>query len=397
MSSSLHIPAAPAPSVPRRRVLVGVSGGIDSSVALAMMKDQGYEPVAAMFHFWAEENVGRDDMTEKFPENKCCSVESLFRARQVAAWVGVPFVHIDIRERFREAIVDFFLDSYRSGLTPNPCTQCNRHIKSQAFLDEADKQGCDYVATGHYARVERDEAAGLWRLRRGVDAAKDQSFFLYTYTQAKMQRMLLPLGGYTKDQVRELAVGYGFDTQYKKVRESQDLCFYAEQGPQAFLRRHLPVAHFAPGPVVHAVSGATLGQHEGLPLYTLGQRRGLHTPGGSGVPLFVTGKDPASNTLYVGPRELVMHSNIALHSVHWLAGTPPPATQLLAVQIRYRSAPLPCSIMSAVPAATGVARYGEADLWQVQLALPQPALAPTPGQAAVLYSGDEVIGGGIIS
>ena len=358
------------PSGDRPRVVVAMSGGVDSSVAAALLADQGYEVIGVMMRLWNEPANGAAT-----PANRCCTPDQMADARRVADRLNIPFYVIDVRDHFRRAIVQFFIDEHAAGRTPNPCVECNRQIRFTYLLERALALGAGYLATGHYARVRRD--AGGFRLLRGVDADKDQSYVLHMLSQAHLAQVLFPIGGYTKTEVRELARAYNLPVAAKQ--ESQDLCFLKDNDYRGFLRRHGD-AEPQPGEIVTA-DGRHLGRHAGLADYTIGQRKGLGLA--AAEPLFVVGKDAARNALVVGPRAALAQAQLTARQVNWISG-PPAAPIAAAVKIRYKADPVVAQI---APGPDGSA--------VVQLA--EPAYGVTPGQAAVFYDGDVCLGGGIIA
>jgi tRNA-uridine 2-sulfurtransferase len=364
----------------KKRVMVGMSGGVDSSVAAALLQEKGYEVVGVFFHFWSEENKNKTSLKEKFPTNKCCSTESLFRARQIASWLGIEFQSIDIRSFFKKNIVERYIQSFEKGLTPNPCTTCNKYIKFGIFLDTAKELGCEYVATGHYANISQD-IEGVYHLSAGQDITKDQSYFLYTFTQEKMSHILLPLGNTTKKEVYKLAQKYGIDTNYKKVQESQDLCFYAEKKPKDFLMRHLSKESQKHGDIIQKKTGKKIGIHTGLYQYTIGQRKGLDL-GGFIHPQFVLEKDYANNILIVGEKEFLQKSTFIIEDVHF-----PVAYQKniknIQICIRYRGKKVSADLHMTTQ-TEGIIKLHE------------PLMSITPGQIAVGYNNNELIMGGKI-
>ena len=364
---------SPPPALPggnRPRVVVAMSGGVDSSVAAALLADQGYEVIGVMMRLWSEPDNGG-----AAPANRCCTPDQMADARRVADRLDIPFYVIDVRDHFRRSIVQFFLDEHAAGRTPNPCVECNRQIRFTYLLERALALGADYLATGHYARVGRD--AGGFRLLRGVDAGKDQSYVLHMLGQAHLAQVLFPVGGYTKSEVRELARAYNLPVAAKQ--ESQDLCFLKDNDYRGFLRRHGD-AEPRPGMIVTA-DGRHLGQHAGLADYTIGQRKGLGIA--AAEPLFVVGKDAARNALIVGPRTALAQVQLTAHQVNWVS-EPPTGPIAAQVKIRYKAEP--------VAATVAPGPHGEA-----VVQLDEPAYGVTPGQAAVFYDGDVCLGGGIIT
>jgi tRNA-specific 2-thiouridylase len=337
-----------------KRVVVAMSGGVDSSVAAALLVDQGYEVIGLMMRLWSE--PGNGPLT---PTNRCCTLEQVNDARRVADILGIPFYVIDVRDQFRRSIVQFFIDEHAAGRTPNPCVECNRQIRFTNLLERAMSLGADYLATGHYARVE--QSGGIYRLRQGIDPQKDQSYVLHVLQQSHLARVLFPVGELTK-------------------AESQDLCFLNDGDYRRFLREH-SARPPQPGPILDA-AGRELGRHEGLPFYTIGQRKGLGLA--AAEPLFVLRKDAGRNALVVGPREALGAPALVARGVNWIAGEPPAAPAPFQVKIRYKAAPAN-AVVTSLPDG------------KAHVAFDLPAVGATPGQAAVFYDGDLCLGGGTIS
>ncbi|MBF6591913.1 MAG: tRNA 2-thiouridine(34) synthase MnmA, partial [Ktedonobacterales bacterium] len=280
------------------RVVVGMSGGVDSSVAAALLKEQGYDVVGIMLRLWSEPGDEGEDGVERVVENTCCSLESLGDARRVAALLDIPFYVVNVEEPFQQTIVDYFYDEYAAGRTPNPCLRCNRHIRFTLLLERALALGAEYLATGHYVRVDDDPAAGQRRLRRALDLAKDQSYVLHVLSQWQLRHALFPLGAFTKAQVRAMAHERGLPVATKA--ESQEICFVAANDYRGFMRRYAAATGRAapqPGPILDA-TGRELGEHQGLAYYTVGQRKGLGIS--TREPLHVLRLDPARNAVIVG-------------------------------------------------------------------------------------------------
>lgn len=365
------------------RVVVGMSGGVDSSVAAALLKEQGYDVIGVMLRLWAEPGDSADG-TERVVENNCCSLESMADARRVASQLGIPFYVHNVEEPFRRTIVDYFYDEYMAGRTPNPCLRCNRHIRFTLLLEHALTLGADYLATGHYVRVDDDPVTGKRRLRRGLSDAKDQSYVLHVLSQSQLKRALFPLGEYTKPEVRAMAAERGLSVASKV--ESQEICFVAANDYRGFVQRYAAAngkSAPAPGPIVDT-AGQRLGEHQGLAYYTVGQRKGL----GVSVrePLHVLRLDPQSNAVVVGPSSGLVRDEFSVGQLTFTSGIPPEQPFGADVKVRYKATPQAATI---TPLGDGRA--------QVRLATPQRAI--TPGQAAVFYGGefgDEVLGGGII-
>jgi len=355
--------------VQQATVVVGMSGGVDSSVAAALLVQQGYRVIGVMLRLWAE--PGCEHL------NRCCTPEAMLAARQVAHRLGIPFYVHDVRQVFYRTVVQAFFQGYAKGWTPNPCLVCNAHIRWGALLHYARQLGAAYFATGHYARLRPTED-GRIQLLRGVDRNKDQSYVLSVLTQEQLQHTLLPIGEYTKDQVRRMAEEWDLPVAHR--RESQDLCFLAGEDYRSFLARHRPDLK-KPGPIVD-LEGRLLGTHRGLAFYTIGQRRGLGLR--TGQPMYVLAKDRDRNALIVGPKEARGKKTLMAREAHWILGEPPAVDFRAEVQIRYRA--------RAVPASITVVDDGRA----FQVTFDEPVWDITPGQRAVVYQGDLCLGGGTI-
>lgn len=349
-----------------QRVVVAMSGGVDSSVAAALLVEQGFEVVGLMLRLWAEPG-GK--------ANRCCTPNAIADARRVADALGIPFYVRDYKDTFKSTVVDFFVDGYARGVTPNPCIICNRDIRFDRLLREALSLGGDYLATGHYARVQRTPA-GDFRLLKGIDPAKDQSYMLYTMTQERLARVLLPVGEYRKERIREIAHQKGLPVFDRP--DSQDLCFLGAGDYRSFLARHAPEV-VQTGPIVTA-EGQTLGQHHGLAFYTIGQRKGLGIS--APQPMYVLDKDTAANTLVVGTREQLGQPALLAREVSYVSGQGP-ANARIEAKIRYKSSPMTASLIP-LPGNRAELRFDTA-LGGI-----------TPGQAVVFYQGEVAIGGGII-
>ena len=345
-----------------------MSGGVDSSVAAKLLKDQGHEVAGIFLHFWKEEGIAGNF------ENKCCSAEALLDARRVADKIGIPLYTLNLAEIFKKQVVDNFLSEYGKGRTPNPCVICNKLVKLGYLIKQAKKLGFDYVATGHYVKNYKFK----YKLLKAKDKSKDQSYFLYTLCQEELAHLLFPLGAHTKAQVRGLAKKFKLPVAEKP--ESQEICFIPEKSHNEFLKRHLKLK---PGPIV-MTSGKVIGQHQGLPLYTIGQRKGIKI-GGTG-PYYVAKFDYQSNILYVVDRyddKILYGQELFAKNVNWLAGTWPKLPLICQAVIRYRHKPVKCVITKT-----------SKNKFKVKFTQPQRAI--TPGQSVVFYQGEEVLGGGII-
>ncbi|MFQ6057949.1 MAG: tRNA 2-thiouridine(34) synthase MnmA [Anaerolineae bacterium] len=353
-----------------KRAVVAMSGGVDSAMAAALLVEQGYEVMGIMMRLWA------DDTSPAGPaENRCCTPQGVEDARRVAQTLGIPFYLLNFEREFKAWVVNYFCREYASGRTPNPCLACNRHIRFRFLLQRALALGADYLATGHYARVRCQD--GRYELLKGVDARKDQSYVLYMLGQEQLRHLLLPVGDYTKDQIRAMAQERGLLVADKP--ESQEICFLADGDYRAFLRRHVPQA-IVPGPILDP-SGRVLGQHQGLPFYTIGQRRGLGLA--VGEPLYVLDLDKARNALIVGPGSALGRRELIASQVSFVAGETPSAPLAVTAKIRYK----------AVEAEATVIPLGDS---RVRVTFARPLRDITPGQGVVFYQGEVVLGGGII-
>jgi tRNA-specific 2-thiouridylase len=350
------------------KVVVAMSGGVDSSVAAALLKEQGYEVIGMMMRLWSE--PGKEE------SNRCCTPDSMAQARRVAAILDIPFYVIDAKDVFRETVVEYFLEGYARGETPNPCLICNRKIRWTFLLDHALALGADYMATGHYVRIKKDKG-GESVLLRAVDRNKDQSYVLHVLGQDKLKHALFPVGDYPKPEIRAIAEKHGLPTASRK--DSQDLCFLAGEDYRSFLQRNA-AEMLKPGEIITR-DGKTLGEHNGLANYTIGQRKGLGVA--SPVPLYVLGKNAANNALIVGTQDELGSLELTARDVNWTSGEAPGEPFRAEVKIRYT-------------AKEAEALVTPLDGNQVQVQFDAPQRDITAGQAAVFYQGDVLIGGGII-
>jgi tRNA-specific 2-thiouridylase len=361
------------------KILVALSGGIDSSVVAHLLKEQGHELIGVRFTLWTDPLAPA--ISQILP-SKCCNAQTASRTQHVARALGIPLHILDLEKEFKEGVVDVFLDGFAKGITPNPCIGCNREIKFGQLLQLARELGCERLATGHYARVAQEtlsDGGVRHLLLEAVDQSKDQSYYLYGLSQAQLSRVIFPLGGMHKSEVFSLAEHFGipFDAHY---RESQDLCFFPEKSPQEFLKRHLADA-LVPGSIVRT-DGTVVGTHRGLPLYTVGQRRGLGI-GGLKVPLEVVAKRLESNEVVVAEKGSVTLPSVALRDLRWVSWSAPEG----------EAVPFECRVRSLSNRLRGtLTRRGERAEFRFESA--QPPLAP--GQCLVLYRGEEVVGGGIM-
>ncbi|MHB8352820.1 MAG: tRNA 2-thiouridine(34) synthase MnmA [Burkholderiales bacterium] len=348
------------------RVVVGLSGGVDSSVSALLLKEQGYEVIGLFMKNWEDE-----------VDEYCSARDDLVDAASVADLLGIEIEAVNFSAEYRERVFQNFLSEYQAGRTPNPDVLCNSEIKFKAFLEHAMSLGAEKIATGHYARVRQ---AGLqYELLRGKDASKDQSYFLYRLNQAQLSRTLFPVGELRKTEVRELARRAGLSTAEKK--DSTGICFIGERPFREFLQRYLPVT---PGPM-KTLEGRVVGQHQGLMYYTIGQRQGLGI-GGPGDAWFVVGKDMDSNVLTVvqgHEHPALQKSWLQASQLTWIADTAPDAKGHYGAKNRYRQQDAPCTL--------------DLDTERMTLRFNAPQWAITPGQSAVLYDGEVCLGGGIIT
>ncbi|MFQ6100654.1 MAG: tRNA 2-thiouridine(34) synthase MnmA [Anaerolineae bacterium] len=351
------------------QVIVALSGGVDSGVAAALLVEQGYEVTGAMLRLWAE--PGPDEARV----NRCCTPEAAHRAQQVADQLGIPFSLVDVEAEFKAQVVDYFVAEYGAGRTPNPCIPCNRTIRFGLLLDQALALGATHIATGHYARVQR--VKDRYQLLRGRDPKKDQSYFLHVLTQEQLAHVLFPLGDLTKEEVREIARQRGLPVAEQP--ESQDVCFLADGDYRRFLAQQAPHL-FRPGPI-RDTSGRVLGRHQGLPGYTIGQRKGLGLAGAE--PLYVLAIEPDESALVVGTVEELGRDECTVEEMHYVSGETPTAPFRATAQIRYRARPTGVTVTS-LPHKKAHVRF---DLSQRDI---------TPGQFLVLYDGEAVLGGGVI-
>ncbi len=347
-----------------------MSGGVDSSVAAALCVQQGYEVIGMMMRLWSE------DGGENGGHNRCCTPDQMSDARTIAEMLGIPFYVLDTREVFRGSIVRYFIDQYSDGVTPNPCLECNRHIRFEWLLNNALALDADYLATGHYARVRQSEA-GDFQLLKGLDDAKDQSYVLSVMGQPQLSQVLFPVGEYSKPDVRKLAAHFNLPVASK--HDSQDLCFLADNDYRRFLSEHAPKA-IRPGPMLLR-DGTVIGEHSGLPNYTIGQRRGINLSWSE--PLYVLATDARRNALIVGTLAELGRDELTANRVNWISGSAPNVPFRAEVKIRYKARPAWATI-SPLPDQ------------RVEVKFDSPLRDITAGQGAIFYDGERCLGGGII-
>lgn len=354
----------------KKKVVLGMSGGVDSSVAAYILKEQGYEVLGVTLA-----QVPHDDI---YDENAggCCSISSIFDAKQVAHDLGIPHYVLNFRGLFERKVVDYFVNEYLEGRTPNPCVACNKFIRFNAFLEKAKGLGADYIATGHYAIVEKDDKTGRFLMKKSRDTRKDQTYFLHQMTQHQLSHTLFPLGGYTKDKVREIAEQIGLIIHDKP--DSEEICFIPDDDHGGFIKRRMP-DRVKPGNFVDK-DGNILGQHKGIVYYTIGQRKGLGIA--LGKKMFVQRINPETNEIVLGDEEGIFKNKLFADNLNWISFDNLTKELEVMAKVRYSTRESKARI---IPHKDGV---------MVEFEEPQRAI--TKGQVVVFYDGDIVLGGGII-
>ncbi|MDN5351903.1 MAG: tRNA-uridine 2-sulfurtransferase [Clostridiales bacterium] len=356
------------------RVVVGMSGGVDSTVAAYLLKEAGYDVIGVNMRLW------QDDYLEEahfMKDGGCCSLSSVEDARRVCREIGIPFYALDFKTVFKETVVDYFIDAYHKGLTPNPCIACNKFVKFEALLEKAHALGAYYVATGHYAKIEQDKTTGRYVIRKADSDKKDQTYALYNLTQEQLAHILMPLGEMpSKDVVREIASR--FDVRISEKSDSQEICFVPDQDYVGFLKRNSDV------PIVEGIfvdsEGEVLGAHKGIEYYTIGQRKGLGVT--FGKPMYVIDIDPNNNRVTLGEGDAVFEDTLYAGMLNWVSVASVESGFKCQAKVRYSATPADCTL------------YPEGN--HVKVVFDKPQRAITPGQAVVFYQGDLLVGGGTI-
>ncbi len=351
------------------RVVVGMSGGVDSSVVAALLKKRGYDVIGMTLQLLARDSE---------QASACCNLAAVHDAKRICSRLKIPHYSVNLRETFSEEIISYFVSSYQKGLTPNPCIECNRKIKFTHLYQKARELDAPFVATGHYVQITKSRKIPGLRLNVAKDLGKDQSYFLYMLTESQLQHVMFPLGGYQKHQVRALAHRFGLVNADKP--DSSDICFVAGKSYKDFLDEHIDLSDRKPGFIVD-FSGKVLGSHSGLYGYTVGQRKGLGIS--SKTPLFVYKLDIASNTLVVGPADAVSHQTVTLDNLSMVNPREPLLDRTFLLKTRYQMMPV-------------LAKVTSTETQSMSLTLKAPQAFLSPGQSGVLYDGKRVVGGGII-
>jgi tRNA-uridine 2-sulfurtransferase len=366
--------------MPDSTIAVAMSGGVDSSVVAGMLHRDGNRVVGLTMQLWNQRRLPA--LAPDKPTGRCCSLEDVYDARHVAQHLGIPYYVVNFEDAFERQVVKPFVDEYLAGRTPIPCTLCNNFIKFDQFLEMAEGVGAERIATGHYARIAWNPDSGRWEMRRSADRAKDQTYFLFGLTQVQLSRTLFPLGGFEKAQVRELARELGIPTAEKP--DSQEICFVPNGDYAAFIDAYFAEQGIAPsetrGDLVTA-DGRVVGEHSGVHHFTVGQRRGLGVA--AGEPLYVIATEPATRRVMVGRNDALLRPGMRVKDVNWISMAAPAVPVRAEIKIRNKHAAAPAAIQPV-------------DATTVEITFDEPQRAVTPGQGAVFYSGELVLGGGWI-
>ncbi len=352
------------------KVVVGMSGGVDSSVAAYLLKEQGYEVIGMTMQIWQKD-------AEEDRDGGCCGLSAVDDARRVCQKLDIPHYVMNFRDDFQRTVIDYFVEEYQKGRTPNPCIACNRYVKWESMLQKSLQIGADYIATGHYARIIKDEETGRYCLSQSKTLAKDQTYALYNLTQHQLAHTLMPLGDYTKDEIRQIAKDIGLAVATKP--DSQEICFVPDNDYAGYIEREtgkkMPEGQFV------TKDGKVLGKHKGIIHYTIGQRKGLGLS--CGKPVFVSKIDPVTHTVVVGDNEDLFNTTLYANTLNFMPFEKLDKKMKLTAKIRYSHKPEPCT----------VEMVGEDTL---KCTFEEPQRAITPGQALVIYDGEVVVGGGTV-
>ncbi|MBN1384766.1 MAG: tRNA 2-thiouridine(34) synthase MnmA [Elusimicrobia bacterium] len=353
----------------KKRIVVAMSGGVDSSTAACLLLNQGYDVIGVSMRLFSP---------EKISDSGCCGVQGIDDAKSVAQKIGIPFYALDYEKEFEKKVISYFCKEYENGRTPNPCVVCNEEMKFGILLKKAESLGADYIATGHYARIGYDKSNKRYFLKKGKDKSKDQSYFLFSLSQEQLSRTLFPLGNYTKNEIRQLAKKFGLRIHDKPA--SQEICFVEDANYREFIRTRINANKTKPGIIVDT-KGNIMGKHKGIAFYTIGQREGI---GSYGKPFYVVAIDSGKNKIVIGEKDEVFSDSLIAEDINWIDPIRAGIGVRVKAKIRYQHSE-----------ADAVVSHLNNNRVKVRFAKPQRAI--TPGQAVVFYKGDKVIGGGWIA